>query len=167
MRIGRAYALPAQLRLNLGWVQIRDIPFPDGVKAGIDSWTVAAGIRTRILLRSINKAGKLWGTGFSPKVIWGVVKQKKMTERSRGWNCTTSGAHAPVSAIRPVVNWNRFSFCWDMFQCKRRNAIWAANSDSVTRSTIVLAWTQRGGISLDPTPLGYKGQFRLNPHRSS
>jgi integrase len=36
----------------------------------------AAGITTGTLFRSINKAGRIWGTGFSPKVIWGVVKQK-------------------------------------------------------------------------------------------
>jgi integrase len=55
---------------------IRTIPIPNWVKAGIDSWMVASGITTGILLRSINKAGRIWGTGFSPKVIWGVVKQK-------------------------------------------------------------------------------------------
>ena len=31
---------------------------------------------TGTLLRSINKAGRIRLTGFSPKVIWGVVKQK-------------------------------------------------------------------------------------------
>jgi hypothetical protein len=46
------------------------------VKAGIDAWTGAAGITSGVLLRSINIAGRIWGTGFSPKVIWGVVKQK-------------------------------------------------------------------------------------------
>jgi integrase len=55
---------------------IRTIPIPDWVKAGIDAWMVASGITTGILLRSINKAGRIWGTGFSPKVIWSVVKQK-------------------------------------------------------------------------------------------
>src|SRR3984957_4636987 len=55
---------------------IRTIPVPDWVKAGIDAWMTAAGITTGTLLRSINKAGRIWGTGFSPKVIWGVVKQK-------------------------------------------------------------------------------------------
>src|ERR1700757_2121516 len=55
---------------------IRTIPVPDCVKARIDAWTGASGIRTSTLLRSINKAGRIWGTGFSPKVIWGVVKQK-------------------------------------------------------------------------------------------
>ena len=36
----------------------------------------ASGITGGILLRSINKAGRVWGCGFSPKVIWGVVKEK-------------------------------------------------------------------------------------------
>jgi integrase len=51
-------------------------------EGGIDSWTVAAGITTGTLLRSINKAGRIWGTGFSPKVIWGVVKQKSKRLRN-------------------------------------------------------------------------------------
>jgi site-specific recombinase XerD len=55
---------------------IRTIPVPDWVKAGIDTWMTAAGIVDGILLRSINKAGRVWGWGFSPKVIWGVVKEK-------------------------------------------------------------------------------------------
>ena len=55
---------------------IRTIPVPDWVKAGIDSWMLASGITTGTLLRSINKAGRIWGVGFSPKVIWGVVKEK-------------------------------------------------------------------------------------------
>ena len=55
---------------------IRTIPVPDWVKAGIDAWMAASGIANGILLRSINKAGRVWGRGFSPKVIWGVVKDK-------------------------------------------------------------------------------------------
>jgi integrase len=55
---------------------IRTIPVPDWVKAGIDAWMAASGIASGILLRSINKAGRVWGCGFSPKVIWGVVKEK-------------------------------------------------------------------------------------------
>jgi integrase len=50
---------------------IRTIPVPDWVKAGIDVWTGASGITSGVLLRSINKAGRIWGTGFSPKVILG------------------------------------------------------------------------------------------------
>jgi len=55
---------------------IRTIPVPEWVKAGIDSWMRASRITTGTLLRSINKAGRIWGAGFSPKVIWGVVKEK-------------------------------------------------------------------------------------------
>jgi site-specific recombinase XerD len=55
---------------------MRTIPVPDWVKAGVDNWVAAAGITTGPLLRSINKAGRIWGNGFSPKVIWGVVKDK-------------------------------------------------------------------------------------------
>ena len=55
---------------------IRTIPVPDWVKAGVDSWMQASGITTGTLLRSINKAGRIWGAGFSPKVIWDVVKEK-------------------------------------------------------------------------------------------
>jgi len=36
----------------------------------------AAEISIGTLLRSINKAGRIWGNGFSLKVIWGVVKEK-------------------------------------------------------------------------------------------
>jgi integrase len=55
---------------------MRTIPVPDWVKAGIDAWIGAAEISSGTVLRSINKAGRIWGNGFSPKVIWGVVKQK-------------------------------------------------------------------------------------------
>jgi integrase len=55
---------------------IRTIPVPDWVKAAIDAWIIAAGITTGTLFRSINKAGRIWGSGFSPKVIWGVVNEK-------------------------------------------------------------------------------------------
>ncbi|HME31645.1 MAG TPA: site-specific integrase, partial [Terriglobales bacterium] len=52
---------------------------------GITGWrkATASDLRTpaessRInagpLLRSINKAGRIWGNGFTPKVIWEIVK---------------------------------------------------------------------------------------------
>ena len=53
---------------------IRTIPVPQWVKAAVDSWTVGAGITSGPLLRSINKAGRIWGHGFTPKVIWAIVK---------------------------------------------------------------------------------------------
>src|SRR6266849_4870910 len=44
---------------------IRTIPVPEWVKAAVDRWTLAASINAGRLLRSINKAGKIWGDGFT------------------------------------------------------------------------------------------------------
>jgi hypothetical protein len=53
---------------------IRTIPIPEWIKAAVDSWTLAARVNTGPLLRSISKTGKIWGDGFTPKVIWAIVK---------------------------------------------------------------------------------------------
>jgi hypothetical protein len=53
---------------------IRTIPVPQWVKEAVDSWTVGAGITSGPLLRSSNKAGRIWSHGFTPKVIWAIVK---------------------------------------------------------------------------------------------
>jgi integrase len=54
---------------------IRTVPVPNWVKARIDAWTTSAGLTTGILFRAISKAGRIWGNGFTPKVIWSVVKE--------------------------------------------------------------------------------------------
>jgi integrase len=46
------------------------------VKEAAESWIVGAGITSGPLLRSVNKAGRIWGHGFTPKVIWAIVKAK-------------------------------------------------------------------------------------------
>ncbi len=53
---------------------IRTIPVPAWVKQSVDSWSFGAGINAGPLLRSINKAGRISGDGFTPKVIWAIVK---------------------------------------------------------------------------------------------
>jgi integrase len=58
---------------------IRTIPVPGWVKAAVDAWILSAGIISGPVLRSINKAGRIWGNGFTPKVIWGVVKRDAKT----------------------------------------------------------------------------------------
>ena len=47
---------------------------PDWVKLAVDKWLTAAGISTGPVFRAINKARRIAPSGFSPKVIWGVVK---------------------------------------------------------------------------------------------
>jgi hypothetical protein len=53
---------------------VRTIPVPDWVKASIDSWAAGANITSGPLFRSINKAGTVWGNGFTPKVVWSIMK---------------------------------------------------------------------------------------------
>jgi integrase len=44
---------------------VRTVPIPAWVKAGIDEWKKAAGITDGALFRSINKTGRVWGTGMN------------------------------------------------------------------------------------------------------
>ena len=53
---------------------IRTVPMPDWVKMVIDEWAIVAGINSGPLFRAVNKAGRVWGNGFTPKVIWSIVK---------------------------------------------------------------------------------------------
>ena len=110
---------------------IRTIPVPDWVKTGIDAWMEASGIADGILLRSINKAGRVWGAGFSPKVIWGVVKEKaEICESPRSRRMTFVAGPVLVCVIGRVVSWSRFSFYWAMSRCRRPSDISDANSAS-------------------------------------
>ena len=54
---------------------VRTVPIPAWVKTGLDAWVVSAGIKEGPIFRAINKAGRVWGTGMTPKVIWEVVKE--------------------------------------------------------------------------------------------
>ena len=45
-----------------------DLPVPAWVKQSVESWSLAAGINAGRLLRSINKAGRIWGDGFRDAV---------------------------------------------------------------------------------------------------
>jgi integrase len=47
---------------------------PSWVKAAVDDWVTAAGVTMGPIFRPINKAHRIGSSGFSPKVIWGVVK---------------------------------------------------------------------------------------------
>jgi len=53
---------------------IRTVPIPLWVKKAVDCWTESAQITTGRVFRSINKSGKIWGDGMTPKVLWEVVK---------------------------------------------------------------------------------------------
>lgn len=99
---------------------------------GIDAWMTASGIEVGILLRSINKAGRVWGCGFSPKVIWGVVKEKARICEIQLWRPMTSVELVPVFVIKQVGSWSRFNSCWDMSLCRQPSDISDASSASTT-----------------------------------
>lgn len=53
---------------------VRTVPIPGWVKTAVDAWTAAAAITHGAVFRAINKAGRIWGDGMSPKVLWDVVR---------------------------------------------------------------------------------------------
>ena len=53
---------------------IRTVPIPNWVKAAIEKWIQASGIISGTLFRSIDRWGRVWGNGMTPKVLWEIVK---------------------------------------------------------------------------------------------
>jgi integrase len=53
--------------------RLRTVPVPGWVKLQLDAWTEAAGIREGKLLRAVDKAGRVWGSGLTEKVVWWTV----------------------------------------------------------------------------------------------
>ena len=47
---------------------------PGWVKRAVDEWTTAAGINDGPIFRRVNRLGKVWGDGITPKAIWHIVK---------------------------------------------------------------------------------------------
>ena len=137
---------------------IRSVPVPSWVKKAIDEWTQAASIQTGPLLRPINKGQKIGESGFSPKVIWGVVKRIAATCDLKVIAPHDLRSSCAVYVIRLAGSWNRFNFCWATFRFKRRNGIWDANSASITRSTIASASNLLNPKSKEA---GRRSDFRL------
>ena len=54
---------------------IRTVPIPKWVKEAVDAWKEPSGITEAALFRSINKTGRVWGNGMTPKVLWEVVRK--------------------------------------------------------------------------------------------
>jgi len=106
---------------------IRTVPIPLWVKAALDQWTAAAGVREGRIFRAVARAGKVWGKGISQNVVWYVVKT--CCERA-AWSILhrmICGEPARSCATRAVANWSRFNSCSGMHPSRQRNAISAAN----------------------------------------
>jgi site-specific recombinase XerD len=66
---------------------VRTVPIPLWVKTAVDAWTTAAAITEGRVFRAINKAGRIWGDGMSPTVLWDVVR--------------VAAAHAGIDKLAP------------------------------------------------------------------
>ena len=66
---------------------VRTVPIPIWVKGKVEAWLAAAAITRGPVFRAINKAGRVWGDGMSPKVLWDVVR--------------TSAARAGIDKLAP------------------------------------------------------------------
>jgi integrase len=53
---------------------IRTVPIPAWVRTGVEKWMDASGISNGALFRAIDRKGRVWGTGMTPKVLWEIVK---------------------------------------------------------------------------------------------
>jgi site-specific recombinase XerD len=53
---------------------IRTVPIPEWVKAALDQWTGAAGVKAGRIFRAVARTGKVWGKGISQNVVWYVVR---------------------------------------------------------------------------------------------
>jgi site-specific recombinase XerD len=90
---------------------VRTVPVPTWVKAAVDIWLVAARVTAGPIFRAINKAQRIGKAAFSPKVIWGVVKDGCSKCGLENIAPTTCVARAPACVMKPAGNSSRSSSC--------------------------------------------------------
>jgi integrase len=124
---------------------VRTVPIPAWVKAAVDAWTAVAAITNGPVFRAINKAGRVWGDGMSPKVLWDVVR--------------AAAARASIDKLAPHDlrrtcarlchlaggELDQIQFLLGHVSIQRRSATSDANRSSVLPSTT--------GWESNPTPL--------------
>lgn len=106
---------------------IRTVPIPDWVKAALDEWIAATGIKEGRIFRAVARTGKMWGSRLSQNVVWYVVKgcceraglqhiAPHDLRRTCAKLCHTSGGE--IEQIQFLLGHARF---------RPRNAIWDAS----------------------------------------
>jgi integrase len=90
---------------------VRTVPIPDWVAEAVALWLREAGLTGGAVFRAINKAGRIAPHGFSPKVIWGVVKQASANCGMTNVAHTIFAEPAPACVTKPAQNSNKFSSC--------------------------------------------------------
>jgi len=115
---------------------VRTVPVPTWVVIAVYDWLTAAGISTGPVFRAINKARRIAKSGFSPKVIWGVVKAgsaKIGLDRVAPHDLRRTCARLCHEAGGEL---EQIQFCPDTSAFKPQSGIWAASSGSEMQSTI-------------------------------
>lgn len=88
---------------------MRTVPVPGWVKSALDAWTSSASLQSEVLFRLVGKTGKVWGGGFTAKVIRSIVRKQEPTAALLQWRRMISAEPAPASATRPEGSRNRSS----------------------------------------------------------
>jgi integrase len=112
---------------------VRTVPVPTWVKVAVDRWLTAAGISTGPVFRAINKSKRIGTSGFSPKVIWGVVKtgsSKCGLDRVAPHDLRRTCARR---VMRQAGHLNKFSSCSVTSASRQQNGTSAASNNSEMR----------------------------------
>ena len=120
------------------------IPVPEWVKEAVDSWTLRAALMRVPLLRSINKAGRIWGHGFTPKVIWAIVKVTRKAVVCQQSHRTTCDVPVHGCAIRQEASWNFCSHIW------ARRIVFVSVSEAEFQRQLNLPGVARGRQMAEP-----------------
>jgi integrase len=111
---------------------VRTVPIPTWVKHHVDAWTAAAAITHGPVFRVINKVGRVWGDGMSPKVLWDVVRA---AAARAGIDKLAPHDLRPDSATSRVANSIRSSSYSDTSPSRQRSGISDAGRSSGLPST--------------------------------
>lgn len=109
---------------------VRTVPVPGWVKKLVDAWTAAAAITHGAVFRAINKAGRVWGEGMSPKVLWDVVRAAAARAGIDKLAPHDLRARAPVCATSRAANWIKSSSCSATSRSRRPSATSDASRSS-------------------------------------
>lgn len=111
---------------------------------------LASRSTTGPLLRSINKAGRIWGHGFTPKVIWAIVKANAKSCGLPTVAPRDLRRYAPAYAILPAANWIKSNSCSGTFRSRPQNDTSAASRSCRTPSMTGLASSQMRTADRNP-----------------
>ncbi|HEX8813417.1 MAG TPA: tyrosine-type recombinase/integrase [Terracidiphilus sp.] len=142
---------------------IRTVPVPAWAKRAVDKWTEAAGISTGRIFRRVNRFGKIWGEGITPKAIWHVVKAAAL--RAEIQNLAPHDLRRTCARLchSGAASWSRSSSCLGTLRFRLPSVTWAANRSCATPSTthLVLRTLELSLVWLFRRRLRDRGGFHI------